>query len=85
MPNHECVVLVNVASHIDVTRERHRIQEKKEKVEKDVKKLKVALLKAKYGPENAADLVIAKINASHDELSYLNGQLIFLNSLQSWK
>ena len=85
MSNRDCVVLVNIASHIDVNRERHRIQTKQQKVEKDLKKLEVALSKAKYGAENATEIVQSKINASHDEMKYLSGQLQFLDSFQNSK
>ena len=82
MANRDCVLLVNVASHIDVTRERHRIDVKKEKVDKDLRKLEVALAKAKHSEAGSA-VVEAKISASHAELKYLEEQLQFLNSFQS--
>ena len=80
--NRDCVLLVNVASHIDVTRERNRIDVKKEKVDKDLRKLEVALAKAKHSEAGSA-VVEAKISASHAELKYLEEQLQFLNSFHS--
>ena len=82
MANRDCVLLVNVASHIDVTRERNRIDVKKEKVDKDLRKLEFALAKAKHSEAGSA-VVEAKISASHAELKYLEEQLQFLNSFQS--
>jgi len=64
--NRKFVILVNVLSHIDVTREWNRIDIKKEKVCKDFRKLEVTLAKAKYS-EAGSGVVEAKISASHAE------------------
>ncbi len=80
--NRDCVILVNVSSHIDVTRERNRIDVKKEKVCKDLRKLEVALAKAKHSEAGSA-AVEAKISAIGAELKYLEEQLQFLKSFQS--
>jgi hypothetical protein len=76
--------LVNVASHIDASREKLRIDAKMKKIEKDLRKLEVAFTKSKYD-ENARSIVDTKISTNNEEMKYLKEQLQFLNHIENAK
>ena len=82
LSHRECDVLVNLSSHIDVTKEKGRIDAKIQKLEKDLKKLEATLPRAKF-TEGLTSAVESKILAGNEELKVLENKIEFLNLIQN--